>query len=168
MLTRRGFMTLGLGAAALLAVGGGAAALSRPVWRQAHFLPAGVAVMTAIGSVVLDGALPAERAERAAALAAWVRRVETALQAMPGTTQAEFAQLVALLAHPWSRAATGLMPDWPDATPAQVAHWLGGLRDSRVSLLQQGYLALHDLSLAAWYGDPGTWKAIGYELPVKV
>jgi hypothetical protein len=168
MLTRRGFMALGLGSAALLAVGGGAAALSRPVWAQAHFLPAGTAVMQAIGAAMLDGSLPDDPAARAAALAAWIRRVEGALQAMPARTQAEFAQLVALLAHPWGRTATGLARDWPEASVAQVGAWLQGLRTHRLALLQQAYHALHDLSLAAWFGDSGTWAAIGYELPVKV
>jgi hypothetical protein len=35
-------------------------------------------------------------------------------------------------------------------------------------LLQQGYQALHDLVLAAWYARPDSWPAIGYPGPPEV
>jgi hypothetical protein len=173
MLSRRKLLVLGAGSAALLALGGGAALLARPVW-DAHgkFLQPGVEVITAIAAALLDGALPeangAQTTQRSAALAGVVQRIEGALQAMPTRTQQEFAQLVALLAHPMSRTAMGMRTDWQHASPALVSDWLSNLRFSRLSLNQQAYHALHDLTLAAYYSDTQTWAAIGYELPVKI
>jgi hypothetical protein len=173
VLSRRKLFVLGAGSAAILALGGGAVLLARPVWdSRGKFLQPGVDVISAVASALLDGALPpaegAKATQRSAALASVVQRVEGALQAMPSRTQQEFAQLVALLAHPMSRTAMGMRYDWTRASVSQISDWLTGLRYSSLSLNQQAYHALHDLTLASYYSDPLTWAAIGYELPVKV
>lgn len=166
MLSRRKLLTLGIASAAALAVGGGAAALLRPVWAQGKLLPDGRTVMAAVATALLEGTLPQDGAARSAALSGLMQRVEGALNAFPSRTQAEFAQLLALLSHPWSRVALGMSTEWARAAPPEIAAWLQSQRLSSVSLKQQTYHALHDLTLAAWFSDKAAWKAIGYELPV--
>ena len=38
-------------------------------------------------------------------------------------------------------------------------------RDSRLTLRRTGYRALRGLALAAYYGNPATWIAVGYGGP---
>ncbi len=168
MLSRRNLLTLGVASSALLIVGGGAAALSRPVWSEGKLLPDGRTVMSAVARAVLDGALPVDATARSAALSGQMQRVEGALNAFALHTQAEFAQLLALLAHPWSRMAMGMSTDWGRASATEVGAWLQSQRQSSLDLKQQAYHALHDLTLAAWFSDKASWKSIGYELPISV
>jgi hypothetical protein len=161
-------MVLGAGGALALALGGGAAALAHPVWQSGKFLNAGAAVLGGVGRAVLAGALPAESTAQAAALSRLVQGVEAVLQNFPQRTQKEFIDLVALLAHPWGRTAMGLGSDWPDASTVQISDWLQGLRASRLGLRQQAYHGLHDITLAAHFGDPAVWPSIGYELPIRL
>ena len=57
---------------------------------------------------------------------------------------------------------------WPEASREEVTAFLERWRFSRWALLQQGYQALHDLVLAAWYARPDSWPAIGYAGPPEV
>lgn len=166
--TRRQVLTYSLAAAGILAVGGGAAALIRPVWQQGKLLQEGRVVMAAIARSVLEGALPGEKTALAAAVSELMLRLEATLASLPSATQNDFAQLLALLSHPWSRQLLGMPSDWPRANTAEVSAWLQGMRHSRLALKQQAYHALHDLTFAAWYSDKATWKAIGYELPLSL
>src|SRR5947208_2488631 len=54
---------------------------------------------------------------------------------------------------------------WPEASFASVTAFLTRWRDSRFALLQSAYGALHQLVMAAWYGSPNAWPAIGYAGP---
>jgi len=69
--------------------------------------------------------------------------------------------------------ATGDPPpeqDWPPV-PAADADWsatLDRLRDSHIGLLRAAYDALHQLVMAAWYGNPRAWPAIGYPGPPEL
>jgi hypothetical protein len=45
-----------------------------------------------------------------------------------------------------------------------LARW----QASRVSLLRSAYGGLHQLLLAAWYGNPLAWQAIGYPGPPRL
>lgn len=62
----------------------------------------------------------------------------------------------------------GLNTEWSQASNAEVSAWLQSMRLSGLDLKAQAYHALHDLTLAAWFSDKATWKAIGYELPVTI
>ncbi|MCM2356402.1 MAG: hypothetical protein NDI68_06890 [Arenimonas sp.] len=163
---RRRWLQLGLGAAAVLAVGGGAALLWTPGLQAGHLTPAGRAVFLHVGRALLDGSLPTEPGARDQALAAFVQRVDETVAALPAHAQGELSQLLALLAGaPGRRGLAGLAPDWPDASIAQIQQALQGMRVSRLALRRQAYQALHDLSGAAFFADPSAWPILGYPGP---
>ena len=175
MITRRTFLVVGLAGGATLAtawwlrgarehgpVAGEAAAL-------AALDPAAPAIIAAIVPVLLDGALPAETAARQAAVAETVAGVARAVGGLPPAAQKELAQLFALLALPPTRfALAGVTTPWAEAGPAEVAAFLERWRGSGWMLLRSAYDALHQLILAAWYGNPRSWPDIGYPGPPRI
>jgi hypothetical protein len=165
---RRGLMALGIGGIALLAIGGGAAALARPVWEKGRFLNDGRTVIAAVGKAVLEGHLPSESAAQNAAISKLVEAVEALLANFPARTRGEFVELIAILAHPWGRSVMGQTSDWASVSTADTAAWLNKLRFAKLGLQQQGYHALHDVMLAAHFADKSIWKSIGYELPIQI
>jgi len=162
--SRRTFLvTGGLGAVALAAGGwlhvrsGGA--------RSGALGADGRTVIAAMVPAFLAGALP-DDVTRPRAIAETVDAVEGAVAGLPPATQAELAQLFGLLAFAPARLAlAGLATDWPSAPTEAVAATLARWQGSRLSLLRSAYDGLHQLVLAAWYGNPRAWPAIGYPGP---
>ena len=164
-LSRRTFLVTGTAGAAALATGGWLAVRgARPA--PGHALgDAGRRIIAAMVPALLAGALP-EGLERTSAIDETVQSVDVAIGGLPPATQRELAQLFGLLAFPPARIAlAGLARDWPDAATADVAAALAGWQHSRLSLLRSAYDGLHQLVLAAWYGSPRAWTAIGYAGP---
>ena len=115
--------------------------------------------------MLLDGALPAGRGF-AAARAEVVVNVDQAIAGLPPEARKQIEQLFALLAYAPSRGLiAGIWSPWPEAAPDAIAAFLARWRDSRFALLQTAYGALHQLIVAAWYGSPRAWPAIGYPGP---
>jgi hypothetical protein len=163
---RRHFLRLGLASAAVLVVAGGSIALVQPGFADGRLTDAGRRVFRSVGRAVLDGSLPGDAAQREAALDAQLTRLDTAIAAFPPATIAEISQLLALLAiAPGRLGLAGLQPDWHDASTAQVQAALQGMRHASLSLRQQAYHALRDLTNAAWYAEPSSWVQIGYPGP---
>ena len=153
----------------MLAVAGGGLALLRPGLVDGRMSPAAREVFRAVALGVLDGSLPAAPAARDAALAAHLNRLDDTLAGFPSATQAELSQLLALVASPPGRVSlAGLRADWPAATPQEVQHALQEMRTSSLSLRQQAYHALRDLTNAAYYADPQIWSLMGYPGPRPV
>lgn len=123
------------------------------------------AILAAIIPVILDGALPVgpdAPGARDEALAG----AGQAIAALPPSVRRELDQLFALLAFAPTRCiVAGVWSPWPDASRESVAAFLGHWRDSRFALLRSAYEALHQIVLAAWYGNPRAWGAIGYPGP---
>jgi len=166
---RRSWLKLGLGASAVLALGGGAVALIDPGWRSGRLTPGGRRVFMHAARAFLDGALPIAEAQRDRALAAFLDRTESLVAALPVHAQGEISQLLALLASTGGRRMlAGLQPDWPDASVAEVRQALQAMRLSSFALRQQAYQALHDITGAAYYSDASTWDILGYPGPVPV
>jgi hypothetical protein len=131
--------------------------------------PQAPAIVAAIASVLLDGALPGDAAGRGAAVDATVANVARAVAGLPPGAQHELGQLFALLAFAPTRIAlAGVSPSWREARGEDVAAMLSRFRDSRFLLLRSAYAALHQLVFAAWYGDPASWAAIGYPGPPEL
>lgn len=163
---RRTWLKLGLASAAGLALVGGGLALRAPAWTSEGLTASGRAVFGAVAAAVLEGSLPEDAAPRQAALSAWFERLDDSIAALPSHTQAELAQLLSVLSSaPGRWALTGLSTDWADASVPQVSAALQAMRHSRVALRQQAYLALRELTCAAYFADPGTWLALGYSGP---
>jgi hypothetical protein len=162
---RRTFLAAGAFGVAALAAGG---------WLRygARHAPSGRAlddestvIVAALAAAFLAGALPAEDAERRAAIGETIVGVDTAIAGLPPMAQHELAQLFGLLAFPPARVALGVRSAWKDAATADVQAALDRWAASRSMLLRSAYDGLHQLILAAWYGNPRAWPAIGYPGP---
>ena len=162
-ISRRTFIFVGAaGAAALL--------VARLVPRDTAAADAlgadGVAIMTAVAPAMLAGALPSEATERRDALRETLAGIERAVAGLAPRAQGELADLFSLLALAparWSLART--TAPWHEARPEDVGAFLARLRDSRIGLMRAAYDALHQLVMAAWYGNPRAWASIGYAGP---
>ena len=166
---RRTLLKLGAGSAVLLAVTGGSLALLRPGVEAGRLTATGRAVFGAVARAVLDGSLPEGAAERDAALAAQLRRLDTTVAGLPLPVQKELSDLLALLsAAPGRLGLAGLGSGWEQASIADLQTMLQGLRVSGLELRQQAYHALRDLTNAAYFSDPSTWPALGYPGPRAV
>ena len=127
------------------------------------------AAAAAVALAVLDGALPGAETARSQAIAAHLARLEAAIAAFPAATQSELSQLLALLASaPGRLALAGLSTAWPQARVEQVQAALQGMRLSSLSLKQQAYHALRDLTNAAYFSDESAWPGMGYPGPAAV
>lgn len=167
---RRSLLKLGLsGSLALALVGGGAALLYQPAWRNGRLTDSGRSVLGGVARAVLDGSLPADAGPQAVAIASYLERMDATLLALPASTQRDVAELLALLAMaPGRLALAGLSTDWPSASVAQIQDALQSMRTSRVDLRQQAYHALRDLTHAAYFSSQDTWAKLGYPGPMAI
>ena len=167
-LSRRTFIATGLV---------GAAALAAAAWLRGPHAPAsgvarraldadGEALFAAVAPVLLEGALPTEPKARTAALSETMAGIDTAVAGLAPAAQAELRQLIALLALPPVRVGFArVSASWHEADADQVRRFLDRCRESSTTLLRAAYDALHQLTYAAWYGNPASWPAIGYPGP---
>lgn len=166
---RRSLLKLGFGAAAVLAVAGAGFSLVHPGLKDGRLTPSGREVFAGVARAVLDGSLPGDAAQARAALQAHLLRLDDAIAAFPAHVQGELSMLLALLAAPPSRLAfAGLVQPWGEASTLDIQHALESLRTSSLSLRQQAYHALRDLTNAAYYADPQTWPQLGYPGPRNI
>lgn len=164
MVRRRTFLKLGLVGGALLAAAGGVSWLVvRDTAADRREVLAGVV------PAILDGALPADAAQRAPAIGQAAAAVQAAIAALSPAAQDELAQLFALMAlAPTRLALAGLARPWHEAGVAEVSAVLQRWRTHRLGLLQSAYHALHDLVAGSWYAEPAHWAAIGYDGPPRL
>jgi len=167
--SRRSFLKAGALGALVLAAGGGIYRATQPPTSQRFVLDGEArAALGAIVPAILAGALPADVAQRKAAIAATVDGVHAAISNLPLAVQKEVQDLFGLLAlAPARRLLTGVSGGWTHAGESEVAAFLQDWRLHRFALLRTAYGALHDLALGAWYAQPASWSAIGYPGPLK-
>jgi hypothetical protein len=168
-LTRRTLLKAGIaGGAALFLARWMYTQTSAPLLPDARFVVLDARareIVTAIVPVLLEGALPASPMA-ATVRAEIVVNVDQAIAGLPPAARREIEQLFAMLAFAPSRSiVAGVWSSWPEASPASIAAFLVRWRDSRFALLRSAYGALHQLIVAAWYGSPNAWPAIGYPGP---
>jgi hypothetical protein len=175
MTSRRTFLTVGvaggvaLGAAwwwrdrpAFESVTGGVEALTA-------LDRAAPALMAAIVPILLEGALPSKDPERRAAVDKTIADAGHAIAGLPPAAQQELGELFALLGFAPTRIALArVMAPWSEADPPEVAAFLERWRTSGFALFRSAYDALHQIVLAAWYGNPSAWAAIGYPGPPEL
>jgi hypothetical protein len=167
-MNRRSWLGLGLAGSTLLAGGGVAAWLADagPVWRDGRLLGNGRGVLRAVARGVLDGTLPHEPEPLDRALDAHLQRLEATVASLAPAAQAEFGELLTLLATtPGRRLFAVLEVPWHAASVAQLQAMLQGLRESRLMLRRAAYHALRDLTHAAYFADERTWPQLGYPGP---
>jgi hypothetical protein len=161
---RRTFLALGAAGTALFAVAGW--------WTWSRQRPPATldadasAIVRAIVPAMLAGALPAGGAERRIAIDETVAGVARAIAGLPPAVRDELGQLFALLAlAPARRAFAGVASPWNEAREDEVTAFLDRWRDSGWALKRSAYDALHQIVIAAWYGNDRAWDAIGYPGP---
>jgi hypothetical protein len=126
----------------------------------------GTAVMAAITPVLLAGALPSDPQLRGDAMRETLAAIEEAIAGLAPRAQSELNDLFGMLALAPARWSLARMTtSWQDASREEVERFLDRLRNSRIGLLRAAYDALHQLVMAAWYGNPRAWPAIGYPGP---
>jgi hypothetical protein len=165
-LSRRAFLAAGTAGVVALAAGGWLRyGVRRPV--PGRTLDADSArVVAALVPAFLSGALPASQPDYGSAVAETVDAVDAAIAGLPPAAQQELGQLFGLLAFPPARIAlTGLWSSWERARTSDVQAALQRWQSSRSTLLRSAYDGLHQIILAAWYGNPRAWPAIGYPGP---
>jgi hypothetical protein len=167
-ISRRKFIAVGLVGTVALATAG---------WLKGpHAPPSGIArrvldadaeaILGAVVPVLLEGVLPDTSEARQRAIAETLTSIDVAIVGLPLAAQAELSQLFALLVLPPVRLGLArVSAPWPHADPAQVRLCLDRFRESTWSLPRAAYDALHQLTFAAWYGNPKAWPAIGYGGP---
>lgn len=174
MLTRRQFIRTGIAGAAVLglarfAYGPFSADPAFPVSEPEQFKFLDIksrTALAAIAAVMLEGALPQDKAAHADALQAVVMGADTVIAGLPDTVQAEMRDLLMLLNQPLARRwLVGVTAPWQNASRDDIVHFLNRWRFSSILLLRSGYQALHQILFAAWYGNPRSWVGIGYEGP---
>ena|SRR5688500_10796236 len=166
---RRTFLTVGLAGAATLAAAGWFASVLRMRPGTSALDDNARAIVAAIVPAMLDRALPEPRSDRNAAVAETVDGVDRAIQGLPPSARAELGQLFALLAlTPARRAFAGVASPWTEATREEIDEFLNAWRSSGWALKRSAYDALHQIILAAWYGNPRSWADIGYPGPPRI
>jgi hypothetical protein len=167
MTSRRTFLKAGVGASALLALGGGIYRATRkhPAPHAFALDAAARTILGAIAPALLAGSWQAGHANPVA-LGTVIDDVGHAILKLPLSSQAELRDLFGLLdLAPARRVLTGIAGPWSGASPAAVHGFLQDWRTSPFGLLRAAYAALHDLVLGAWYAAPASWQAIGYPGP---
>jgi hypothetical protein len=165
---RRHLLKLGLVSATALAAAGGVAVWwsAGPSGAPAGLPPAPREIFRAVARGVLDGVLPDDPAVAGVMLDRHLERVEVAVAAFPPHARQELAQLLSVLANPVGRRLlAGVNAPWNDATVAQLQDGFDAMRRSSLALRRQAFLALRDLTNAAFYSEPGTWAYLDYPGP---
>ena len=166
---RRTLLKLGLVSGTVLALAGGAAMLVQPGLVQRRLTDAGRALFIGVGRAILQGTLPPDPAEQRQALEGMADRVDILAQNLPPHVVDELSQLVGLLGSSAGRVAlAGLSTGWLEATPEQVMAALNDMRDSRLTLRQQAYQALHEIVGGAYFSEESTWAVVGYPGPQDI
>lgn len=127
------------------------------------------AVLRRVVPVLLQGALPQDRAEQAAAIAEIIAGMDRAILFLPPGVRKELRDLFNLLTTGVTRAlVAGVWSPWDKAADRDIEAFLSSWRASRFGLLRSAYTALHDLTVGSWYGNPKSWARIGYRGPPRL
>lgn len=163
---RRTLLQVGLAGTALLALAGVGLQLATPAWQSPQLSTQGRHIFEAWARAVLQGVLPDKAEARAQALNGHLLRVEATIAGLPLPVQEELGLLLNILASAPGRVGlVGLTSAWQDADLPALQTALQGLRTSSLDLRQQTYLALRDISYAAYFSDASTWNTLGYAGP---
>ncbi len=92
--------------------------------------------------------------------------IDQSIRYLPQHTQKELRQLFSLL---WNRLGklllVGIWSSWSNASLEQLNTFLFEWRNSWLTLLNQSYLGLQQLIVAAYFSQPDSWEQCGYPGP---
>ena len=112
------------------------------------------------------GALPEEPNQRRFAIAGTIERIDQGIVKFGPANQQELRKLFDLLNFAPTRIALGrVWSDWPSVSTADADAVLRRWRDSRIGLLNNGYIALTKIGNVAFYGHEDHWHLSGYPGP---
>lgn len=170
MPTRRQFIKVGLGGAALFAtvrfLDGPIAAPASPYRlldeKSASFVKV-------LAPVVLAGALPEDAAARDRAVNDIAVSFDRAASGLAPSAQQEITDLFGFLDFAPTRLAfAGLWSPIGQSSAEELRAFLTRWRNSRFELQQASYQALTQLIQASWYDTPAAWAAISYPGPPPI
>jgi hypothetical protein len=166
---RRRLLKLGVAAAAFLALGGAGVSVWQPGLNRSRLSAAGREVFRAVSVAVLDGILPREPTAKARALNEHLERLDAAVAALPPVVRTDLSRLLAVLSSaPGRLVLTGLRKEWAKAEIPRVQTAMEAMRTSRLTLPQQAYHALRDLTMAAYFSGHSSWEMVGYPGPLDI
>lgn len=123
-------------------------------------------IFEALIPILLHGALAEDAPRRQAQQRAVLIGVDTALRHLYPRVRDELRQFLDLLAR---RAGALLLAAevrrWPQLDHAGRERLLQQTRDHWLALFRAAYAGLHNLVMAAFYGDAGNWPRTGYSGP---
>lgn len=182
-LSRRGFLKTGLGGALLLSTVSLTAGLTGCATAPAGRISAvdtrmdagyrfqflsrdDIALFEALLPAMFAGALPAASNQRRFVIAGTIERVDQGIAMFGPANQQELRKLFDLLNFAPTRIALArLWSDWPSVSTDDADAFLARWRNSRIGLLNNGYMALTKLSNVAFYGHASHWPVSGYPGP---
>ena len=172
MVSRRTFLKAGAGSACVLIV---ARSLDRRVFARddksgsldlKKLANKDAECIAALAVAVLKGALPDDPVARTVAINEVVEAFDRTVAGLSPAIQKEVEELLSLLTFsPTRRFIARVSKTWNETSEAEVSEFLDGWRQSRFTVLQQGYQALARVIVACWYGNPLSWGKIGYGSP---
>ena len=118
---------------------------------------------------MLKGALPPDHGERNAAIGEIIRGVDFTIGCQPAHIRDEIRDLFGILTGTVTRALiAGIWRSWENASEKDVREFLTSWRNSRIDALRSAYIGLNNLIVGSWYGNPKSWKRIGYPGPPQI
>lgn len=168
--SRRSFLKKGLFGGLLLALGGGGFLLTRRGAQVA--VPSGLEVLNAQEYAVMWAIVqrfhPAREGFPAADSINTAVAADAVIAQLEPVTQDELKQLLMLFENALPNFLFGgRITPFTQLDPKDQDAVLEEWRDSRLTLRRTGYRALRGLALAAYYGNPTTWTALGYGGPLQ-
>ena len=127
------------------------------------------ALFAAVAPVLLAGALPESGEARRAALRETLDGIDIAVAGLPPARASRACDSCSRCSR-CRRCGSASRASRARGTrrrPTRSARFLDRCRDSSSALLRAAYDALHQLTFAAWYGNPKSWPAIGYPGPPR-
>jgi len=168
--SRRSFLKKGLLGGALLALGGGGFLLTRK-GAQVN-MPSGLKVLNAAEYAVMWAIVqrfhPAHEGFPSADSINTTVAADGVMAQLEPVTQDELKQLLMLFENALPNFLFGgRTTPFTQLGPKEQDEVLDEWRDSRLTLRRTGYRALRGIALAAYYGNPATWSAVGYPGPLQ-
>jgi len=135
----------------------------------AYLTAADAAMLARVVPIMLEGALPKDRAQFNAAVGEILHGIDVTLAHQALSVRGEIQGLFGVLTKTITRSlVAGIWTSWDKATNQDIRDFLSSWRNSRLDTLRTGYIGLNNLIVGSWYGNPKSWARIGYGGPPAI